>query len=152
MRKVFLLILFSLVSNSAVAGWVKVITDSNYDHQSPCTKDCYFIYVDLATITKSGDTVTVWRLNDFSKPEQLINAWLPPSATNSKPHLSVKIQDEFDCREQKLRTLFVSYHSGHMGGGQTIHTDSVHSRWVSIGGMSSDVPVKLIWRAVCERQ
>lgn len=152
MRKAILVILLSVVSNSAMAGWVKVITDSNYDNQSPCEKNCYFIYVDMATISKSGDTVKVWRMNNFSKPESLINRWLPPSVTNSKQYLSVTIQEEYNCKDQQVRVLFASYHSGHMGGGQAVHTNSVIDKWTSIGGMSPDVPVKLLWRAVCEKQ
>lgn len=152
MHRFILMLLLSIVSGSAMAGWVKVITDGNYDNQSPCSKDCYFIYVDMATISKSGATVKVWRMNDFSKPEPLINRWLPPSALNSKPYLSVNIQEEFDCKEQQVRFLFASYHSGHMGGGKTIHTDSVPDKWTSIGGVSPDVPSKLLWRAVCEKQ
>lgn len=152
MRRVILMMLLSVVSGSAMAGWVKVITDGNYGNHSPCDKNCFFIYVDIATISKLGDTVKVWRMNDFNAPEPLINRWLPPSASNSKPYLSVKIQEEYNCKEQQVRLLFVSYHSGHMGGGQTVHVESVPDKWTSIGGLSPDVPVKLLWRAVCERQ
>lgn len=152
MRKAILMMLLSVVSSSAMAGWVKVITDGNYDNQSPCDKSCYFIYVDMATISKSGDTIKVWRMNDFSKLEPLINRWLPPSSTNSKAHLSVRIQEEYNCRDQQVRLLFASYHSGHMGGGQTVHAGSVPGKWISIGGLTPDVPAKLLWRAVCERQ
>jgi len=85
MRKVILALLLTVLSESALAGWVKVITDVNFDKQSPCNKNCYFFYVDLANISKSGDSVKVWRLNDFDKPQPLINPWMPPSAASSKP-------------------------------------------------------------------
>ncbi|MFA7281837.1 MAG: surface-adhesin E family protein [Sterolibacterium sp.] len=66
--------------------------------------------------------------------------------------MSVRIQEEYNCKEQQVRVVYVSYHAGHMGGGQTISVNSVPDRWFPIGGLSSDVPTKLLWRAVCERQ
>jgi len=62
MRNLALIILLSAISGSSLAGWVKVLYDDNYNNRSPCDKDCYFIYVDFATITKAGDTVKVWRM------------------------------------------------------------------------------------------
>jgi len=150
MRRVIFMMLLSVVSSSAMAGWVKVITDGNYDNHSPCDKNCFFIYVDIATISKAGDTVKVWRVNDFDKSPTSYSRYVP--SVNDKPHLSVKIQEEYNCKEQQVRLFFASYHSGHMGGGQTVHIESVPGKWTSIGGMPPDVPVKLLWRAVCERQ
>lgn len=150
MQRVILMILLSVVSSSAIAGWVKVITDTNYDKQSPCDKNCYFIYVDIATISKTGDTVKVWRMNDFDKAQASYSRYKP--SVDDKLHLSVKIQEEYNCKEQKVRLLSVSWHSGRMGGGQTVHIESDAGRWASIGGLSPDVPVKLLWRAVCEKQ
>ena len=152
MKKVIFTVLLSLVSYSSLAGWVKVLSNDNYNKLSPCDRDCYFFYVDLATISKIGDTAKLWRMNDFETPQALLNRWAPPSPENSKPHLSVRIQEEYNCKEQQVRVVFVSYHSGHMGGGQTVSINSVPSRWSSIGGLSSDVPIKLLWRAICERQ
>lgn len=146
------MMVLSVVSSSAMAGWVKIITDNDYDNYSPCDKDCYFIYVDIATISRSGDTVKVWRMNDFAKPALLIDRWLLSSPSNSKPHLSVKIQEEYNCKEQQVRLLYASHHSGHMGGGQAVSVDSVPGKWRSVGGLSPNVPVKLLWRAVCENQ
>ncbi len=151
MKRLILVVLLSFISYSSLAGWVKVLSNDNYNKPSPCDRDCYFFYVDLATISKIGDTAKVWRMNDFDTPQALVNRWAPPSPENSKPHLSVRIQEEYNCKEQQVRVVFVSHHSGHMGGGQTVSVNSVPDKWFSIGGLSSDVPTKLLWRAICEK-
>jgi hypothetical protein len=43
--------------------------------------------------------------------------------------MSIKSQEEFDCKEKELRTLVYSLHSGKMGEGEVIFVDSNPSKW-----------------------
>lgn len=147
----FFILLLSVASNSAMAGWVKIISDDNYDNRSPCEKNCYFTYIDLSSISKNGDAVKLWRLNDFEKSPTSYSRYKPSS--NDKPHLSVTIQNEYDCKARRTRFISASYYSGPMGGGKAVHTESVPGEWYSIGGQSSREGIEaFLWRAVCERQ
>lgn len=151
MRRAILLMLLAVVSNSAMAGWVKVVTEDHFNNQSPCEKNCYFVHVDIASIDKTGNTIKMWRLNNFEKPPTSYSRY--KQSANDKPHLSVKIQDEYDCKGKRTRFLFASYHSHPMGEGQVVHTESIPTEWFSIGERSSREGVAaFLWRAVCEKQ
>jgi hypothetical protein len=108
-RKILLLLLLAVVSSSAMAGWVAV------NHNKYATG-----YANPATIVKDGNIVKMWTLVDC-KTMTLFNG--------GSPFMSIKIQEEFDCKEKKLRTLVYTLHSVKMGEGDVIFSDSNPSKW-----------------------
>ncbi len=99
-----LLVVFVLLltfSSSAWAEWVAVGGN-----------DRYIFYVDPNTIRKNGSMVKMWNLFDH------VNAQVDESS--GKTYFSMKAQVEYDCQDERTRTLAESYHSGKMGGVDTI--------------------------------
>lgn len=104
MRKAVLMMILAVVSSSAMAEWVKVSVNEDF-----------ISYANPATILKNGNMVKMWCLYDFNAPQRM---------GDNRPYLSVKEQNEFDCKEEKMRTLSSSSHSGAMGGGIVIRANS----------------------------
>ena len=115
MRKAIFLMLL-LVSGCALFKWVK-IGDSTADGG-------YNIYADPATVSRSGDLVKMWELNDY-KTAQV-------SAGGSR-FLSSRAQIEYDCKESRMRQLFFTQYSENMGEGKIAYVnDSASGNWMPV--------------------
>jgi len=108
MRKAILMVLL-VVSGNALAEWV-MVSQTKYATG----------YIDPATIARDGNHAKMWTLVDDRARIKFIGG---------SPFMSIKSHEEFDCRENKLRTLVYSLHSGNMGEGEVIFTDSNPSKW-----------------------
>ncbi len=100
MHKAILMMLLAAVSSSAMAEWVKVDEDK-----------LVAAYADPTTIRKNGDKVKMWALWDYSTAQE----------GGSKPYMSVRIQNEYNCKEETIRQIFATSFSGNMAGGHTIN-------------------------------
>ena len=111
MRNAVLMMLLAVVSSSAAAGWV--VVDSYGTHTA---------YADPASIHRAGNRVKMWALLDFKTTQQ--------DFTNPRNgYLSEIAQFEYNCKEQRTRRLYSSWHSRHMGRGKVVSSDSDPSRW-----------------------
>ncbi len=110
MRKVILTVLL-VISGNAMAEWV-MVSQSKYATG----------YADPATIARDGNHAKMWTLAD---------SWEKIKFIGGSPFMSIKSQEEFDCMENKMRTLVYSLHSGNMGGGEVISVDTNPSKWTS---------------------
>jgi len=99
MHKAILMMLLAAVSSSAMAEWVKVSEDK-----------LVTVYADPTTIRKIGDKVKMWALWDYSTAQE----------GDSKPYMSVRIQKEFNCKEETDRQIYATSFSDNMAGGHTI--------------------------------
>jgi hypothetical protein len=109
MKKLLLIFILVIVSNSAVAEWVFV---AETDKENFST-----FYADPTTIRRSGNNVKMWVLDDFStlKLDSLI---------------SIRSKNEYACKEKQWRVLFIAFYSEHMGGGGTVLVYSEpEARW-----------------------
>ena len=77
-------------------------------------------YANPATIVKNGNIAKMWSLVDCKMISHFIGGF---------PFKSIKSQEEFDCKDKKLRTLVYSLHPGNMGAGKVIFNDSNPSKW-----------------------
>lgn len=111
MSKFIWMVLLTVMSGSAMAEWVKVDIGENNNG-----------YADLATIRKNGDMVKMWILFDFKTVQK-------PGA---KPFMSIKRQEEYDCKEEQSRTLFSSHYSKNMAYGETVYTFSEPDKWTPV--------------------
>ena len=109
MRKATVIMLLSVVSSSALGDWVEV--GSN---------DVSTTYADPATIRRAGNMVQMWHLLDYAKARGI---------EGIKPYLSVKMQDEYDCKQERARTLSLSLHSGNMGEGEALGSSIDPGNW-----------------------
>jgi hypothetical protein len=109
MRKAFLILLLAVVSNSVVAEWVEVGGN-----------ETAITHADPATIRKAGNMVTMWHLPDYAKARGI---------EGIKPYASAKAQDEYDCKQERTRTLSISLHSANMGEGEVLGTSTDPGNW-----------------------
>ncbi|MDO9160752.1 MAG: hypothetical protein Q8N35_05780 [Methylococcaceae bacterium] len=104
---------------------LKVACDnSNWSFVGTTSDGSFSEYLDLSTKKRSGTKVKIWVLRDF-KSEQVLNL--------GEKHLSVLIQDEYDCSKETVSLLHAKFFSGHMRQGVLVrniedingHTDTV---------------------------
>jgi hypothetical protein len=106
MRKVIFITLLAIVSINANATgeWVKIGRDSPHS---------VTVYVAPATIRKADGHVKMWSLYDGDLGKYIFNY------KNYKPFMSIKMQTEYDCKEEKGRTLATLAYSKKMGRGDS---------------------------------
>lgn len=97
--QIFILILLTVASGSAMAEWVPVGGN-----------DRFTLYSDPTTISKSGNMVKMLRLTDFKAVQGNIG----------EHYMSTKRQDEYDCVRERRRIIFVAAHSKKMGEGYVV--------------------------------
>lgn len=129
MRRVILMMLLVVVSSSAMAEWVKVGSNEKFTS-----------YVDPATISKEGDKVKMWHLYDYNTAH---------GDLSDTKYLSMKIQDENDCKEGNSRTLAMSFHSENMGRGKVIYSDSDSGKWEKV---PPDSGIQIMWKTACGKK
>ena len=106
MKKLLLTLLASLLfTGSAWAEWVKVAQSDNFDK-----------YIDPAPIRKDGNFVRFWEINDLK-------------TRSTEGELSRRMRYEYDCKQERIKTLSFSFHSEAMGSGTTLISDSNEGEW-----------------------
>jgi len=108
MRKFILMLLLAGVSSNAMAAAEPVEVGSGFGG------DKVFVYP--ATIHKSGSSVTMWDLYNSSTPQNL---------PGLSPFLSKVSKVQYDCVEDKTRTLYTNVYSEKDGkGAKILSTDT----------------------------
>jgi hypothetical protein len=113
-RKSVLALLLTVVSSSATAEWVQIIS-----------AETYIAYADLATIRREQNRVKMWKLIDYK------TATIPFGGKRYL-YLSSKSQEEYDCMEERMRVTFFSWHSKNMGSGKMVYSKSKPGMWEPI--------------------
>jgi hypothetical protein len=110
-KNIGLALLLAVMSSSAAAAWVEVFREQTIT-----------VYADPATIRTADNRVKMWALLDFKTTQQ--------DSTNPRNgYLSEIAQFEYNCKEQRARRLYYSWHSRHMGRGKVVSSDSDPSKW-----------------------
>jgi len=115
-----------LVANPAWAEWIKVVENQ---------KIGISFYLNLATIRKDGNSRKIWEIQDLQQP-------------NKKGYMSLMQRLEYDCKEERFRTLFISSHTGSMGTGEILLSGSITGEWVDI---SPDSYSEIVLKMVCAK-
>ena len=124
MKKLLLVLL--LVSAPAFAEWTRVGGNDILDS-----------YADLATIRKKGNTVKMWVLSGYKAAQPF----------EGETFLSWKAQEEYDCEEERTRKIYISFHSGNMGGGKVVYSNADASGWEPVPPGSI---VESLWKLACK--
>ena len=97
------------------------------------------VYVDPETISRKGDLVRVWVLDDLKTVH----------TRGFSKYLSVRAQEEHDCVRERFRLLELENMSGNMGAGEVIYKKTGESGWSSIprGTLAQSVA-----KFVCEKK
>lgn len=129
MKKILLLVTL-LAPTIAQAEWVKVTSASAGE---------VTVYVDSATIKRTGNVVEFSTLFDYATVRTLSGA----------PFSSATMQDEIDCVGKLSRTLAVSSHSEPMAGGHVVSTSTGgHAPWTPIAPKTI---VSATFKHVCKK-
>lgn len=105
------LALLGTASFGAMAEWTEVNDDTEFT-----------AYIDLSTIRRAGHMVKVWGIRDFKSPGVL----------RSDAYFSARARYEFDCSDERVRIIDTTVHSGRMGSGLVVATDSRPGDWSSV--------------------
>ena len=114
MNKLLLILMLAILSSNTFANWTLVQTGKESNE-----------YVDTATIRLSGNLAKMWSLTNISK-----------NIKNIKPGekaFAVKTVQEYDCKEHKIRSLFVAWYNDYMGtGGIERSSESPDAKWKEV--------------------
>ena len=95
-------------------------------------------YVDLDNVTRMGEHRKVWTSLDYRDPQT--------NQHSKKPYKSTRMQMEFDCKDQTVRSLSLSYHTGVRLSGEVLSTEGVIGPFEPV---PPDTPIFKIMRLVC---
>jgi len=130
MTRLLLFLLLFLSSGPAYAEWMWI------DDKA---KDGMTTYANPDTIRRKGDLVTMWVLFDFKTAEHVADT----------THLSFKMQDEYDCTEERTRRLAGRFFSGNMGRGKVVYSNATKDKWEPVPpeSVSHD-----LWKLACNKK
>jgi hypothetical protein len=78
-------------------------------------------YYDKSTIRKNGTIVKIWTLSDYS---------LSQTDSSGEKYRSDKTLLVFNCREEAMALISITYYSGQMGEGQPVWSGTLkESEW-----------------------
>jgi hypothetical protein len=120
--------LLGIVSSTAAAEWVEV------DRTDTTT-----VYGDPTSVRRAGDMVKMWEITDFATAKKWIDG---------KLYMSTRERSEYDCKEERWRTLHISLFSGHMSYGEVVFSVSSPGDWKPV---APDTIAETYWKLVCKR-
>lgn len=133
MRKGIFLMLLAIMCSAEAAEWVLVGENSPNGNIGVH----YDTYANPSTIRKVGSRAQMWIL--FNNKTA--------SVVNGRSFMSVKSQTEYDCKEEKSRALYYSFHVGGMGTGGLIFRNPDIGEWEPI---APDSISDSLWKVACE--
>lgn len=129
MHKAILMLLLVSVSSSAMAEYVKVLTN-----------DIEAVYAELATIQREGNTAKMVSLFDYKKAQKTING---------VTYMSIIEPGEYDCKKDKIQVLNFTMYSKNMGEGKVVSSESSTNGWVPLNPHSID---HILWKFACGKK
>ena len=128
-----LMLLMTATAASAEWTWISVNNEFN-------------VFVDKATIRRNGNLVKMWHLVDYRK---VVDYREVIKTFTGDPYLSQKIQNQYDCKEEKSQSLGSTSFSGNMGGGNPVYSVSNTSEWSSV---SPESVGEALWKIACGKK
>jgi hypothetical protein len=129
-RLILITLLVLLCSGPVSAEWVELGSSQG--------RGGYTLYADPDTIRRKGELVKMWGMSDFKTTQQ----------TAGFSYLAMKQQWEFDCAEERHRTLAMIEFSGNMESGNVVYSDSVEGKWIPISPRSVGLS---LWKVACDK-
>jgi hypothetical protein len=96
------------------------------------------LYVDYTTVRKKDNIVKMLSLVDFEVTEK-----------GEVDLFSSRAQNEYDCKEKKIRQLFYALYSDSMGKGKMEHSNSEHLKWLPVRPGSME---EAMWKVACDQK
>ncbi len=129
-RIVLVLLVLSWSVGLAQAEWKKLTDSPNFGG--------FIVYVETTSfrIDKGSGLVKMWILYDFKTSQEGYQV----------PYLSMRIQRQYDCKQERARMLAQSFFGDHMAKGDVISTESPEGTWMPVG---SGTIGKSLWELAC---
>ena len=111
MKRIFLVLILSVISTTASAEWTLIQTSDDGN-----------LYVDFDTLQKTDNLVTISTLNDFYNRQD-------------KNELSTKWREMHDCKNKRFKALNIEYYAEKMGQGKVIESatfDEAKTAWSDV--------------------
>ena len=129
MKRLLLGLMLPVTAGAASAEWTSVGASAEY-----------IAYVDKGTIRRNGNFVKMWDMSDYKTVQTVAG----------DSFLSTKRQSEYDCKEEKIRTLAFTWFSGQMGNGKVVYNTSETSiKWDPIAPGSAG---ETLWKIACGKK
>lgn len=113
---------------SAAAGWVSIGDQGAAE-----------VFVDKSTITRAGDTAKMWSLQELKTP----------GSAGGAAYVSLKRQDEFDCKNPRTRGVQISAHPQPKGEGKAVASEKGSGAWSSVVPGSTN---EVLWKIACGKE
>lgn len=126
MGKAILAMLLAGASSGAAAEWVEI--GSN---------EAATVYADPDTLSKVGNTVKLGELYVAKTTQLIVN----------KAYMSVKLLREYDCKGERSRTLWASFHPQDMGRGEMVYRTSYPTKWEPVKAL--EIANAIQWKLAC---
>ncbi len=120
--------LLAIASSPAMAEWVSVGDADNAE-----------VFVDRSSIVRSGDNATMWS----------VYALKTPGSANGKAYVSLKRQDEFDCKGSRMRGVQISAHPQPMGEGPAVASEKGTAGWTAV---APDSLSEMLLKTACSKE
>jgi hypothetical protein len=129
-RIVLVLLVLSWSVGLAQAEWKKLTDSPNFGG--------FIVYVETTSfrIDKGSGLVKMWILYDFKNRQEGYQV----------PYLSMRMQRQYDCKQERTRILAQSFFGDHMAKGDVISTESARGTWIPIGPGTIG---KSLWELAC---
>ena len=116
-----------MLTGDVAAGWLQIAKN-----------DRLVTYVDTTTRTH-GNSKVLWVLFDYKSVKK--------SPRSGKRYSSEKAQYEIDCKAEKARVLFFTWHAERMGDGLVVYTRNKPTVWEPTSSPNSIASV--LWNYCC---
>jgi hypothetical protein len=97
------------------------------------------VYVDPGTIRRKGNGAKMWQLYDYKTVQTVAGDSL----------LSMKRFNEYDCTEERTRTLGYTWFSGNMGSGNVVYSTFEVQQWEPVVFRTIN---RTLWNVACSKK
>ena len=127
----WLLITLLVLSHGPVyAGWVLTSGDDEAG---------LMVYVDPDSIRRKENLAKMWQLYDYKTVQTVAGDSL----------LSMKRFNEYDCTEERTRTLGYTWFSGNMGSGNVVYSTTEVQQWEPVVSRTIN---HTLWKVACSKK
>ena len=84
-------------------------------------------YAKPSSINRHGNIATMWSMENFKNARSLVDV----------KYLSMRTQDEYDCKEEQSRTVSGIFYSGEMAAGDVVYSyNDTNGEWFPVAQAS----------------
>ena len=128
MKKLIAGLALSLLGAVAHAQWIEITNNSSG----------VIFFVDPTSKKRTGDFVRLWSIQNLSRA----------GIFEGKAYLSLKIFEQFNCKEELSRMTSVLVFSGQMGAGEVVATEhKANAEWLPV---APDTAGQDVFRYACK--